>query len=172
MEVLEDKKTRQIDCLKYPVEQKKKVERKVAEVARNEVANPAIFMRTLIKLRSAPGTELVQKGQRQHRFGFNFPVVIKPFDGRKMQIARSLAEMKSITAPLKGIGYQVQEFLQGYTFQKVRVVAGMLEPELPQYVRGAARRIVNYLVILGVYNFTLTVATNKVTTYIIGARLD
>ena len=159
-------------CKKYPSAGEKAKVREAVELARREVADPALFMAMVIRQRSAPKTEVVRKNQTHHRFGFSFPVAIKPLDGRPMQKANTQAEFKRITDSLKGVGYQVQQFLTGYTFLKVRVVAGNVEPHLPLYVSGAARRLVNLLVVQGVLNFTLTMATNQVTTYIIGARLD
>ena len=160
-------------CQKYPDSAGVRAKnREAAELARREVADPALFMAMAIRQRSAPKTEVVKKKQLQHRFGFEFPVVVKPLDGRPLQKVSTQAELKRVTDSFRGVGYQVQQFLQGYTFLKVRVVAGNIESDLPVYITGAARRMVTLLVVQGVCDFTLTMATNKVTTYIIGARLN
>ena len=126
----------------------------------------------VIKQRSAPQTEVVGKGQEAHRFSFGFPVVVKPFDGRPMILVRKQSELERVTRGLKAVGYQIQKYLQGYDFLKVRVVNGVVEDGHAPYVSGAVRRLVTLLVVQGVRNFTLTVATNHITTYIIGARLN
>jgi hypothetical protein len=161
-------------CQKYPhagAHQRAKL-REAADVARREVANPILFMTMTQLLRVAPKTEVVAKGQQLHRFGFDFPVVVKPLDGRPLQQASTQAELERITKALKSVGYQVQQFLRGYTFLKVSVISGNLELDVPRYVSGTARRLINLLVAQGVLDFTLTVATNKETTYIVGARLN
>ncbi len=168
-------------CLRYPDGEQNENVRQAVELARDEVANPALFMaRYAIKHRAAPQTEVVLPTQKQHRWSFGFPVVVKPLDGRPMQKAETPAELKKITTPLRSVGYQIQPFLTGYTFLKVKITDGNLEPNLPAHVSGAARRLVTLLVVQGVCDFTFTMATNegtdeavaanKVTTFIIGAR--
>ena len=168
----EDGARQELGCKKYPDSREKEKHREAVELFRRQVADPALFMAMAIRQRSAPRTEVVKKNQVHHRFGFEFPVAIKPLDGRPMQKAETPAELKKITAALRSVGYQVQPCLQGYTFRKVQVVGGSLEPNLPQHISGAARGLVTLLVVQGIHDFTLTMATNKVTTYIIGARLN
>lgn len=141
------------------------------EQARQYVADRALFMTMAIKLRSAPPTEVVKKGQVHHRFQFGFPVVIKPFDDRPMIVAETKTEAERVTRELKSVGYQVQKHLQGYTFCKVHIKDGLVEEGHPPYIYGSIRMMVSVLVLEGLRNFTLTVATNKVRTYIIGAQL-
>lgn len=169
-------------CLKHPGGEKQERTRQAVELARAEVANPALFMAAAIKCRAAPPTEIVQKDQKQRRWSFGFPVVVKALDGRPMQKAETPAELKKITAPLRSVGYQIQPVLKRYTFLKVKITDGNLEPNLPAHVSGAARRLINLYVVQGVCDFTFTMATNegtneavaanKVTTFVIGARLN
>jgi hypothetical protein len=166
-------KVRQLSgCLRHPESEQKEKIRKVIELARREMADPSLFMVIAKRLRVAPPTELVGKNQENHRFSFVFPVVIKPFDGRKMIVARNQSEIMQVTGGLKAAGYQIQKYLQGYTFLKVRVENGFIEDGHSTYVRGAIRRLVNLHVTQGVHDFTLTVATNHVVTYVVGARLN
>lgn len=161
-------------CLRYPDGKQKDEKRRLlwGEVAKKQMADPALFISLAIKRRSAPPTEIVKKGQENHRFSFGFPVVVKPFDGREVILAESQAEVMQVTRDLKATGYQIQKYLRGYTFLKVQVRQGFVEKGLSRHVHGAIRSMVKLFVTQGVCNFTLTVATNVVTTYIIGAQVD
>ncbi len=160
-------------CLKYPDSEQNKERQQLMqrERARQQMADPGLFITMAIKRRSAPPTEVVEKGQEYHRFSFGFPVVIKPHDGRKMILAENQSEVIEATKGLKSTGYQIQKYLRGYTFLKVRIEEGYIEEGHPVYVSGAIRSLVKLYVTQGVCNFTLTVATNHVTTYVIGGHL-
>lgn len=159
-------------CKKYPGDKKQEALSRATEAAKEMVADPVRFMKMVIDQRSAPPTEVVAKNQKHHRFCFGYPLVIKPLDGRPLVLANDAEEAEAVTRQFKSVGYQVQKHLRGYTFIKVAIQDGVIDSEQPKYITGAVRRLVTLLLVQGVKNFTLTVATNKVTTYIIGAKLN
>lgn len=160
-------------CLKHHDGKQKEVVQKhvLHERLRQQMMDPALFMKVLIKQRSAPPTEVVHQGQLRHRFSFSFPVVIKPFDGSKMILARNQSEIESAVKTLRTVGYQIQKYLEGYQFLKVRIENGFLAEGYQLYVSGAVRSLVKLYVSQGILDFTLTVATDGITTYIIGGRV-
>lgn len=161
-----------LGCLRYPDSQQREKNRQALDRVKQLVSDPERFMALAMEHRSAPPTEIVARGQKAHRFSFGFPVVIKSLDGRKMILAENQNEVDQHTKGLKGTGYQIQKHLRGYTFLKVRVEEGSIEAGIPSCISGAIRRLTMVLTRQGLRNFTLTVATNYETTYIIGARLD
>ena len=97
----EDGARQESGCKKYPLSGEKAKYREAVELFRRQVADPALFIAMAIRQRSAPRTEVVKKNQAHHRFGFEFPVAIKPLDGRPMQKAVNQAELKKITTDEK-----------------------------------------------------------------------
>ncbi len=163
-----------------------------AERARRVLGDPNSFIGWARDWVSCiPRTVVVRKGGKLPNLRLKYPVVVKSAEGDGVLIkCLTLSSVQSAVKKMKG-AYQVQEYLMGFTFLRLYCRGGQVEVYKKQVVDGrpteallapenrysqtalhASRRLIETIMSLGVKSFTLTMAVEKETVYVISCCPD